>query len=116
VRSGPSLVSQPLPGTSTSLSWKLGTRPAAASRMRLTLTDVSVLTLDAAAARLRIGTITVRTDGATRLNIAHLRAGTRALVGGRRAATAGRSGRATVSLGSGVSVVKLMRSRPSGRE
>jgi S-formylglutathione hydrolase FrmB len=116
VRSGPSLVTQPLPGTNTSLSWKLGTRAAAASRMRLTLTDVSALTLDAAAARLRIGTITVRTDGATRLRIAHLRRGTRVLVAGRRVATAGRGGRASVSLRSGVSVIKLMRSGPRGRE
>jgi dienelactone hydrolase len=116
VRSGPSLVSQPLPGTSTSLSWKLGARPATASRMRLTLTDVSALTVDSAAARLRIGTITVRTDGPTRLRIAHLRRGTRVLVGGRRVATAGRGGRATVALGPGRSVVKLMRSHPAGRE
>jgi len=115
-RSGPSLVTQPLPGTSTSLSWKLGARAAAASRMALALTDVSALTVDTAAARLRTGTITVRTDGPTRLTIAHLRRGTRVLVSGRRVATAGRAGRVTVALGSGVSVVKLMRSHPHGRE
>jgi hypothetical protein len=84
--------------------------------MRLTLTDVSALTVDAAAAKLRTGTITVRTDGATRLSIAHLRRGTRVLVGGRRAATAGRPGRVTVRVGPGVSVVKLTRSHPRGRE
>jgi hypothetical protein len=115
-RSGPSLVSQPLPGTSTSLTWKLGRRPRAASRMRLGLTDVSALTVDAASARLRTGRITVRSDGATRLTIAHLRRGTRVFVNGRRASVAGRSGRVTVSLGSGTSVVKLSRSKPSGRE
>ncbi len=116
VRSGPSLVTQPLPGTSTSLSWKLGSRPAAASRMTLALADVSRLTVDSAAARLRTGTITVRTDGPTRLTIAHLRRGTRVTVGGRRVASAGRSGRVTVALGSGRSVVKLTRSHPRGRE
>ena len=115
-RTGPSLVTQLLRGTSTSLSWKLGTRSAAASRMTLALTDVAALTVDTAAARLRTGTITVRTDGPTRLTMAHLRRGTRVLVARRRVATAGRDGRATVSLGSGVSVVKLMRSHPSGRE
>jgi hypothetical protein len=84
--------------------------------MLLTLSDVAALTVDSAAARLRTGTITVRTDGPTRLSIAHLRQGTRVLVGGRRVATARRAGRATVRLGSGASVVKLMRSHPQGRE
>jgi dienelactone hydrolase len=116
VRSGPSLVTQPLPGTNTSLSWKLGARVAKASRMTLGLTDVSRLTLDSAAARLRTGTIAVRTDGPTRLRIAHLRRGTRVAVNGRRVATAGRGGSATVTLGSGRSVVRLTRSHPRGRE
>lgn len=113
-RSGPSLVTQPLPGTNTSLSWKLGARAAARPRMRLTLSDVAALTVDSAAARLRTGTIIVRTDGPTRLSIAHLRRGTRVLVAGRRVATARAAGRATVRLSSGVSVVKLMRSHPRG--
>jgi hypothetical protein len=116
VRSGPSLVTQPLPGTNTSLSWKLGARAAKASRMTLGLTDVSRLTLDSASARLRTGTIAVRTDGATRLRIAHLRRGTRVAVNGRRVATAGRGGSATVTLGSGRSVVRLTRSHPRGRK
>jgi dienelactone hydrolase len=116
VRSGPSLVTQPLPGTNTSLSWKLGGRPAAAPRMTLGLTDVARLTLDSAAARLGTGRITVRTDGPTRLTITHLRRGTRVTVNGRRAATAGRGGRAAVALGAGTSVVKLTKSHPAGRE
>ena len=84
--------------------------------MTLALTDVSALTVDTAAAKLRTGTIAVRTDGPTRLTIAHLRRGTRVSVSGRRVATAGRAGRAVVRLRSGVTVVRLMRSRPSGRE
>src|SRR5207302_71144 len=62
-RFGPSLVTQPLPGTETRLSWKLGRRPAAHRRMKLGLADVSALTLDARAARLETGTITVMSDG-----------------------------------------------------
>ncbi len=116
VRSGPSLVTQPLPGTNTSLSWKLGARATRASRMTLALTDVSRLTVDSAAARLRTGTITVRTDGPTRLRIAHLRRGTRVAVNGRRVTTARRGGSAAVTLGSGRSVIKLTRSHPRGRE
>jgi dienelactone hydrolase len=115
-RSGPSLVTQPLPGTSTSLSWKLGALPVAARRMNLALTDVSALIVDTAAARLRTGTITVRSDGPTRLTMAHLRRGTRVAVAGRRVTTLRRGGRVTVSLASGVSVVRLMSSHPRGRE
>ncbi|MGZ4167679.1 MAG: prolyl oligopeptidase family serine peptidase [Solirubrobacteraceae bacterium] len=115
-RAGPSLVTQPLPGTSTSLSWKLGPRRRPAPRMSLGLTDVSALTVDTASARLRTGMIIVRSDGATRLTMAHLRSGTRVTVSGRRAGAAGPSGRVTVTLGSGRSVVKLARSKPRGRE
>src|SRR6202012_5112872 len=64
VRSGPSLVTQPLPGTNTSLKWKLGARAARASRMTLALTDVSRLTVDSAAARVRPGRNNGRTDRA----------------------------------------------------
>ena len=116
VRSGPSLVTQPLPGTNTSLSWKLGARAPRAPRMTLALIDVSRLTVDGAAARLRTGTIRVRTDGPTRLRIAHLRRGTRVAVNGRRVTTARRGGLAAVTLGSGRSVIKLTRSHPRGRE
>ena len=49
-RSGTSLVTQPLPGTETQLSWSEGSRPAAARRMSLALGDVSALTVDTAAA------------------------------------------------------------------
>jgi hypothetical protein len=67
--------------------------------MSLDLTDVAALTVEPAAARLRTGTITVRSDGATRLTMAHLR-----------------SGRVTASPGAGTSVVKLAGSEPRGRE
>ncbi len=123
-RFGPALVTQPLPGTETALRWKLGGRPAAHKRMTLRLTDVSSLTLDARAAKLLTGTITVVGDGATRLTIARLPAGTQVLEHGRRVAVAGPRGVASVGLRRGTTVLTLVapgsttggaarRSRPS---
>lgn len=106
-RSGPALVTQPLPGTETSLTWTQGARPAAARRMALTLGDVAGLTVDTAAARLPTGTITVTSDGPVRLGLAHLPAGTPVSVGGRPVTTAGSDGAAAVSLPGGTSVVVL---------
>jgi pimeloyl-ACP methyl ester carboxylesterase len=106
-RSGTGLVTQPLPGTESSLAWKLGRRPATARRMTLKLTDVSGLTVDAAAAKLRTGTIRVQTDGATRLAVKRLRRGTTARVGDRRVARAGRGGTLSVRLQPGATVITL---------
>lgn len=109
VRSGPSLVTQPIPGTETRLTWKLGARPAAHKRMTLTLSDVSALTLDASAARLRLGTITLHADGTTRFTIIHLQRGTEVLEHGRVVARAGRRGMAAVTVRSGTTVLRLVR-------
>jgi pimeloyl-ACP methyl ester carboxylesterase len=106
-RFGPSLVTQPLPGTDTGLSWTLGARPAATRTMSLTLTDVAGLTVDTAAAKLPTGTVTVTTDGPTQLGLANLPAGTPVLVAGRQVATAGSDGAAAVSLAAGTTAVTL---------
>lgn len=127
-RFGPSLVTQPLPGTNSGLSWKLGSRPAARKQMTLHLGDVSALTIDAAAARLQTGTITIVTDGATKLTIADLRPATQVYEGKRLVAVAGANGIAVVQLragttvltlrfpgGSGTSGSKFSCAKPSGR-
>ncbi|MGA9859679.1 MAG: prolyl oligopeptidase family serine peptidase [Solirubrobacteraceae bacterium] len=106
-RSGPSLVTQPLPGTETRLAWTLGKRPAASRQMTLTLTDVAGLTVDTAAAHLRTGTITVPSDGATRLAFTHLLGGTPVSVNGHRVTAAAADGTAAVSLAKGTSIVVL---------
>jgi pimeloyl-ACP methyl ester carboxylesterase len=108
-RFGPQLVTQPLPGTETGLSWKLGRRPKAKKLMTLTLSDVSGLTLDAKAAQLRLGTITLHSDGSARFTIEHLQRGTEVLVDGRLVTRAGRRGVAAVTLHSGTTVVRLVR-------
>jgi hypothetical protein len=114
-RSGPSLVTQPLPGTETRLTWQLGRRPVAVKRMTLTLNDVSGLTLDASAANLRLGTITLHTDGTTRFRIVHLQRGTEVLEAGRIVARAGRRGVAAVTLRRGTTVLRLVRPGRSAR-
>lgn len=106
-RFGPSLTTQPLPGTNSGLAWKLGGRPAAHRAMTLGLTNVAGLTVDTAGAKLPTGTATVTTDGSTRLTLAHLPAGTQVLEGSRRVATAGSNGAASVSLASGSTTLTL---------
>jgi len=115
-RFGPSLVTQPLPGTETGLSWKLGARPKAQKRMTLTLGDVSALTLNALAAKLRLGTITLHSDGGTRFTIAHLQRGTEVLENGRVVARAGARGIAAVTVHSGTTVLRLVRPARKARK
>jgi hypothetical protein len=108
VRFGPALVTQPLPGTETGLRWALGKRPRSRKTMTLKLTDVSGLSLDAAAARLKTGTITITTDHSTRFTIFNLPRGTQVLERGRRVATANRKGIAVVTLRRGTTVLRLV--------
>jgi len=108
-RFGPSLVTQPLPGTETGLSWKLGARPAARRRMTLKLTDVGALDVDARAAKLQTGTITVRSDGPSHLTISRLQRGTKVLEHHRVVARANKKGVAGVRLQSGTTVLLLVR-------
>jgi pimeloyl-ACP methyl ester carboxylesterase len=119
-RSGTRLVTQPLPGTESRLSWKRGRRPAARKQMGLTLTDVSNLAVDNRAARLLTGTITIRTDGATRFVLTHLPSGTGVYEGARRVALVRRSGTAVVHLKTGTTVLVLRAplyscQKPTGR-
>jgi dienelactone hydrolase len=115
-RFGPSLVTQPIPGTETGLAWKLGSRPAAHRRMTLTLSDVSALTLDARAAKLRLGTITLHSDGSSHFTIICLQRGTEVLERGRVVARAGARGTATVTVRSGTTVLRLVRgARATGK-
>ncbi|MDQ6834931.1 MAG: S9 family peptidase [Actinomycetota bacterium] len=121
-RFGPRLVTQPLPGTNTGLGWRLGPRPAPRRHMNLDLTDVSGMAIDSRAARLRIGTIVLSTDGRTRLVIVHLRPGTGVYERGRRLTRANRHGTAVVTRAAGRHVLVLRAPvrlfscvRPSGR-
>jgi pimeloyl-ACP methyl ester carboxylesterase len=107
-RFGPSLETQPLPGTETGLRWKLGSTPKPQPRLTLGLTDVAALALDASAAKLETGTITVTSDGPARFEILRLLPGTRVLEDGRLVAQAGSNGIAVVNLAEGTTALRLV--------
>ena len=81
----------------------------------MNLTDVAGLSVDAAAANLKTGTITVHSDHASRITITHLARGTQVLEHGRKVATAGRAGTAAVTVPSGTTVLTLVRPRAAHR-
>jgi hypothetical protein len=99
----------PVVGTFSELAWELGTRPAVQRRITARLTDVAALTLTLGRAGIRPGqtaTVTVQTDGPTRLGLTGLAAGQRVRVGD-HTVTASPAGTATVSLPAGSSTVRL---------
>jgi pimeloyl-ACP methyl ester carboxylesterase len=105
---GPSPTTEPLPGTNYGLSWKLGPAPAAAvALMTLKLTDVAGLTVDAAAANLRRGTVTVRSDGPSRIGFTNLPNGTKVFRDGLLITQVGAGGTAAVPIDSGTAVIVL---------
>lgn len=77
--------------------------------MTLTLSNLSGLTLDASAANLRLGTITLYSDGTTRFTIVHLQRGTEVLEHGRLVARARRGGTAAVTIRSGTTALRVVR-------
>jgi hypothetical protein len=83
--------------------------------MSLKLTDVGGLTIDDAAAKFPTGTITVGSDGPTRLGFTHLSAGTPVSVNGRRVTSAAADGAASVRLDAGTSTVVLGAVAAGGR-
>jgi hypothetical protein len=82
-------------------SWSLGAAAHPARVLRLTLSNVKTLTVDAAAANLPRGTATVETDGPATLTLARLAPAT-TVTGAAGPVTAGPDGSATVALAHGV--------------
>ena len=107
-RFGPSRTAEPLPGTNYGLSWKLGSPAAGAiAVMTLKLTDVAGLTVDAQAAKLRRGTITVHSDGDSRIAFTGLSSGTKVFRHGVLIKRVGSDGTAAVPVKSGSTVIVL---------
>ncbi|HEX3831315.1 MAG TPA: prolyl oligopeptidase family serine peptidase, partial [Solirubrobacteraceae bacterium] len=105
---GPSPTTEPLPGTNYGLSWKPGPQSTAAiALMTLKLTDVAGLTIDAQAAKLQRGTITVHSDGTSRVGFTQLARGTKVFRHGALVVQVGPDGKATVPVGSGTTVIVL---------
>jgi hypothetical protein len=108
-RSGPTPVRTPVPGYTQGLTWALGAAPAAQAALSLKLGNVARASIDAAQARLRTGTVTVQSDGATTLGLTGLYRRTRVRLAGRTVARAGRAGTASVALPAGSSTITLTR-------
>jgi hypothetical protein len=80
VPGGPSLVATPLPATKTTLRWHRGARPAGHDRLRLVLSKVKALTINAARAGLSCPSLRTDSSHRVRLTLTHLRVGTVTLV------------------------------------
>jgi len=106
VKHGPAAVSTPLPATKTSLTWRLGARPAGHDRLALTLTKVRAITVDTRRAGLRCPAIAVSSTHAVRLTLTHLAPGAVAHYAGHDR-QAGERGSVTVALHSGRSHVRI---------
>ena len=107
-RFGPSPTTQPLPGTNYGLAWKLEPQATAAiALMTLKLTGVAGLTIDASAAKLQRGTITVHSDGASQVRFTQLSQGTKVFRHGALVAQVGPDGTATVPVAAGTTVIVL---------
>jgi hypothetical protein len=68
---------EPTPAVTDVETWTAGKAPATQQRVTLKLTDVATAALDTVRAGLRCGTISVTTDGPTKLTLLRLRAGSR---------------------------------------
>jgi dienelactone hydrolase len=107
-RFGPTLTTQPLPGTNHGLAWKLGPQATAPlALMTLKLADVAGLTVDARTAKLPLGTITVTSDGASRIAFTGLQRGTKVFRHGALVAQVGLAGTAEVPIRAGTTVIVL---------
>jgi dienelactone hydrolase len=108
VRHGLTPVSSPTPGFSQSLSWRLGATPAAKPMASLSLDSVAGVAINTKLARLRGGTITVKSDGATMLTLEYLPTGTTITEGGRTLERARRRGDVRVRLSEGAHVLRIL--------
>ena len=66
---------EPTPAVTDVQTWSPGAAPATTQALTLKLTDVAALTVDAARAGLRCGTLSVSSDGPTILRLVHLGSG-----------------------------------------
>jgi predicted esterase len=97
----------PTPAVTDSLTWTPGARPKARKAVALELTNVAALTLETLATKLKCGTVTVTTDGASALTLEQLQPESAVTENGAVVATASSAGEATVSLAPGASALQL---------
>jgi pimeloyl-ACP methyl ester carboxylesterase len=97
----------PTPAVTDSLTWTPGARPKARQAVALDLTNVAALTLETLATKLKCGTVTVTSDGASTLTLEQLQPESSVTENGSPLATASAAGDATVSLATGTSTLQL---------
>ncbi len=100
-------VNGPTPAVTDSLTWTPGARPKARQAVALDLTNVAALTLETLATKLKCGTVTVTSDGASTLTLEQLQPESAVTENGSPLATASAAGVATVSLATGTSTLQL---------
>jgi hypothetical protein len=86
-------------------SWNLSAADRPQPQLRLQLTNVAALTVDAEGASLPTAIVNIETDGATRLTITHLRRGTRVMRPDGPTLTVGPDGTITVDVAAGASAL-----------
>ena len=97
----------PTPAVTDSLTWAPGARPRARQALTLGLTDVAALTLETAGTKLKCGSLTVTSDGASALTLAQLRPESAITEDGTTLATVPASGSATVNVTAGTSTLHV---------
>jgi hypothetical protein len=70
---------EPTPAATDAETWTAGAAPAAQESVTLGLTDVATIAVDTVRAGLRCGTISVTTDGPTKLTLLRVRKGSRTI-------------------------------------
>ncbi len=80
VRTGPTAVTDPLPATVSTLSWRRGERPEPRRLLTVRLRNVEEVRLDLRRAGLPCGTVGVRSDRPVRVVLVGLRSGDRTVV------------------------------------
>jgi len=106
VRTGPTPINDPTPGTVSTLDYRLGATPAAQPRIALALTDVRGLSVDSARVDFSCGTVTTRSDGPASLALLRLPAGAPVSVGG-TSVTADSTGTARVPVPAGAGTITV---------
>ena len=97
----------PTPAITDSLTWKEGAAPPTRQTLELALTDVSGLTVHMKAAKLKCGSATVSSDGATSLTLSEMQPRSTISSGTQTLATASGEGVATLTLPSGTSALSF---------
>jgi hypothetical protein len=97
----------PTPAVTDSLTWTAGARPRARQAITLKLTNVAAISLETARTKLKCGSLTATSDGASTLTLLQLRPESTVTENGEPLESASPSGVASVGLTTGTSTLKV---------